>query len=103
MKFQETWRRRVIWSWPSAPQRNDQVLMARIGSVIKRLIAQWCGRRTPTPPPIYIDLRQPDQPSETNTLHSNAPPIIPESTQRAGPSGTNHPDLKARRAQIDYE
>ena len=28
----------------------------RIGDVIERLIAQGCGRRTPTPPPVYNDL-----------------------------------------------
>ena len=50
----------------------------RIGSVIERLIAQGCGRRTPTPPPVYIDERQQTQPSETNQLHSNEPPVFPE-------------------------
>ena len=73
----------------------------RIGSVIERLIAQGCGRRTPTPPPVYIDVRQQTQPSETNQLHSNEPPVFPEISQRAGPSGNNHPDPNARRAQID--
>ena len=38
----------------------------RIGSVIERLIAQGCRRRTPTPPPVYIDVRQQAQPIGTN-------------------------------------
>ena len=73
----------------------------RIGSVIERLIAQGCGRRTPTPPPVYIDVRQHDQPSDNNLSNSNELPEFTEITQRAGPSGTNHPDPHARRAQID--
>ena len=73
----------------------------RIGSVIERLIAQGCGRRTPTPPPVYIDVRQHAQSSETNLSDSNELPVFPEISQRAGPSGTNHPDPNARRAQVD--
>ena len=70
----------------------------RIGSVIERLIAQGCGRRTPTPPPVYVDVRQHAQPSEINQLHSKEPPVFSAYTQRAGPSGPNHPDPNARRA-----
>ena len=34
-------------------------------------------------------------------MHSNEPPVFPDYTLRAGPSGTNNPDPNARRAQID--
>ena len=53
----------------------------RIGSVIERLIAQGCGRRAPTPPPVYVDERQHAQPSETNEFNSYAHPVFPEISQ----------------------
>ena len=37
-----------------------------IKSVIERLIAQGCGRRSSKPPHVYIDVRHQAQPSETN-------------------------------------
>jgi hypothetical protein len=87
----------------------------RIKSVIQHLIDQGCGRRTPTPPPVYANKlndssmsppfvydneNMQSQPGGTNLKNSNPPVEFPEISQRAGVSGTNHPDPFARRAQI---
>ena len=41
----------------------------QIENVIECLIAQGCGRRTSTPPPVYIDVSQQGQTGATYQLH----------------------------------
>jgi hypothetical protein len=73
----------------------------RIESVIERLIEQGRGRRSHTPPPVYVEQLDQLEPGETNELECTLPMEFPEINQRAGPSGSYHPDPFARRAQID--
>jgi len=53
-----------------------------------------------SPPPVYDNENMQNQPGGTTHGNSNPPLEFPEISQRAGPSGTNHPDPFARRAQI---
>jgi hypothetical protein len=103
------------WQGATRAAAKRQGVGVRIDSVNARMIDQGCGRRTPTPTPVYVneltdssmssapvyvkeDIQ--NQPGGTNQGNFNPPMRFQEISHRAGPTGTNHPDLFARCAQI---